>query len=144
MKFFSEYTRTVLSEVAVAIRGSPLGLGIDTQARELETGLNSASGRRRKASPRLGSAIVNGVNSFPELRLALFCWCDGGAENTSAQFCDKIVEIRLSELGDSAKVYPRFLIISLDFFGSFFSFLEYCRTRNRRQGTTNNGIIFAS
>jgi hypothetical protein len=44
VKFLSEYTRTVLSEVAVAMRGRPLGFGIETQAREEAVGLKSAMG----------------------------------------------------------------------------------------------------
>ena len=47
MKFFSEYTRAVLSEVAVATSGRPLGFGIETQARDDEIGLKSARGRIR-------------------------------------------------------------------------------------------------
>lgn len=48
MKFFREYTRTVLSDVAVATRGNPLGFGIDTHAREFANGLSSAMGRIRR------------------------------------------------------------------------------------------------
>lgn len=48
MKFFNEYTRTVLSEVAVAMSGRPLGFGIETQARDAEMGLKSARGRIRR------------------------------------------------------------------------------------------------
>ncbi len=48
MKFLSEYTLTVLSEVAVAMRGRPLGFGMETQALEFAIGLNSANGRIRR------------------------------------------------------------------------------------------------
>jgi hypothetical protein len=63
VKFFSEYTRTVLSEVAVAMRGRPLGFGIETHAREEEIGLKSASGRIRVwvLGMGVGVAIVCGL-----------------------------------------------------------------------------------
>jgi hypothetical protein len=57
VKFRREYTRTVLSEVAVAMRGKPLGFGIDTQARDAAAGLNSARGRIRIW---VGEAILAG------------------------------------------------------------------------------------
>ena len=55
MKFFNEYTRAVLSEVAVAINGRPLGFGIETQALEVDIGLNSARGSIRR---RVGEAML--------------------------------------------------------------------------------------
>jgi hypothetical protein len=42
VKFRREYTLTVLSEVAVARRGRPFGLGTEAQARDDAEGLNSA------------------------------------------------------------------------------------------------------
>jgi len=56
-KLRNEYTRTVLSEVAVAMRGKPLGFGIETQALEAAAGLNSARGRMRRD---VGEAILVG------------------------------------------------------------------------------------
>jgi len=47
VKFLSEYTRTVLSLVAVAIKGMESGFGIEAQARELAGGLKSERGTRR-------------------------------------------------------------------------------------------------
>jgi hypothetical protein len=55
VKFFNEYTRAVLSEVAVAINGRPLGFGIETQALEVDIGLNSARGSIRR---RVGEAML--------------------------------------------------------------------------------------
>jgi hypothetical protein len=46
-----------LSEVAVAMRGKPLGFGIETQALEAAAGLNSARGRMRRG---VGEAILVG------------------------------------------------------------------------------------
>jgi hypothetical protein len=58
MKFSKEYTRTVLSDVAVAISGRPLGFGIETQARDKAIGLNSERGTSCIGG---GEAIVLGV-----------------------------------------------------------------------------------
>jgi hypothetical protein len=54
-KLRNEYTRTVLSEVAVAMRGKPLGFGTETHALDAAAGLNSARGRMRSW---VGDAMV--------------------------------------------------------------------------------------
>jgi hypothetical protein len=79
VKFRREYTLTVLSEVAVARSGRPLGLGMETQAREDAEGLNSERAPRRTECDVAGGAEAIAILCCLGQKCR-GCDGDGGAE----------------------------------------------------------------
>jgi hypothetical protein len=89
VKFRRENTLTVLSEVAVARRGRPFGLGTEAQARDDAGGLNSA---------RAAICTVCGALDGGEAIISAW-WCNTGRWRGRENHLDYRVAIRLAEVG---------------------------------------------